>query len=74
MSKLSTEQKIEYMSRQQEIENDSSNEEQQKIAEGKIVEDNIDKQIAMNDTVIQVLQATKQTYDDFLDQTDMQHC
>ena len=57
-----------------EIENDSSNEEQQKIAEGKIVEDNIDKQIAMNDTVIQVLQATKQTYDDFLDQTDMQHC
>lgn len=71
MSNLSTEQQIELMSKKQEIENRYSNEEQQLIAESKIVEDNINKKITMNDTVIQVLEATKQTYDDYLDQTNM---
>ncbi len=71
MSKLSNEQRIELMNKKQEIENRYSNEEQQLIADSKIVEDNINKKITMNDTVIQVLEATKQTYDDYLDQTNM---
>lgn len=71
MSRLSNEQRIELMNKKQEIENRYSNEEQQLITDSKIVEDNINKKITMNDTVIQVLEATKQTYDDYLDQTNM---
>lgn len=70
-SNITTEQRIEAMNKKQEIQNNYQSEVDQVLANAQVVEEDIDKKITMKETQIQALEAEKQTYDDYLDQTDM---
>ncbi len=70
---LTTDERIEVMNKKQEIQNRYASEDEQILSNAQTVEAEIDKKITMKETQIQVLEATKQTYDDYLDQTDMSY-
>jgi len=70
---MTTEQRLEMMSEQQEIENRYQSEEDDKMRSAQILEENIDKTITRKELELEVLESTEQTYDEYLDETNMSY-
>lgn len=72
-SSMTTEQRLEMMSEKQEIENRYQSEEDDVMRSAQILEENIDKTITRKELELEVLESAEQTYDEYLDETNMSY-
>lgn len=72
-SSMTTEQRLEMMSEQQEIENRYQSEEDDKIRSAQILEENIEKEQTRKELELEVLESAEQTDDEYLDETNMSY-
>jgi len=68
---LETDQRIEKMNKEQDIQNKYQREVDKELSRTQVKEKELEKQQTMTETQLEAARATKETYDEYLDQTDM---